>query len=66
MPTTAWIKQLAPPVFKKHAQYDAYRGKLVEPVACENCVDVYVMKEPIIISAKQVKTGHIDMLKGHE
>ncbi|KAL9978857.1 hypothetical protein ACROYT_G016437 [Oculina patagonica] len=52
--TTTSIRQLATSVFNKHAQYDAYRGKLVEPVKCENCLDVFVLKEPIIITAKQM------------
>ena len=52
--TTASIKQLTTPVSNEHAQYDAYRGNLVEPVQCENCVDVFVMKEPFIMSVKQV------------
>ena len=54
MSTTASIKQLTTPVLNEHAQYDAYRGNLVEPVQCENCVDVFVMKEPFIMSVKQV------------
>jgi len=52
--TTASMKQLTTPVYNEHAQYDAYRGNLVEPVQCENCVDVFVMKEPFIMSVKQM------------
>ena len=54
MSASASIKELATPVADKHAHYDAYRGNLVEPIQCENCVDVFVMKEPFIMSAKQV------------
>ena len=55
MPTTASVKQLAAPVLKKHGQYDAYRGNLVEPIQCSDCVDVLVMKERFKLSVKQVK-----------
>ena len=54
--TAADIKQLTAPVDKINAQYEAYRGKIVEPIQCENCVDVFVMKERFTISVKQVKT----------
>ena len=57
MATTASVKQLAVPVFNKHAQYDTYRGNLVEPVKCNHCVDVFVMKERFTMSVKQVNTG---------
>lgn len=52
--TTASVKQLAVPVFHKHAQYDAYRGNLVEPLKCNDCVDVFVMKERFTMSVKQM------------
>lgn len=55
--TTASIQQLTTPVSNEHAQYDAYRGNLVEPVQCEHCVDVFVMKQPFIMSVKQVNLG---------
>ena len=42
------------PLDKNNAEYDAYRGKLVEPIKCENCVDVFVMKERFTISVEQV------------
>lgn len=59
MSTTASVKQLATPVFNERAQYDAYRGNLVEPIQCVNCVDVFVMKESFIMSVKQVKPAGI-------
>lgn len=34
---TASLKQLAVPVFHKHAQNNAYRGNLVEPIQCWLC-----------------------------
>lgn len=52
--TTASIQQLTTLVSNEHAQYDAYRGNLVEPVQCEHCVDVFVMKQPFIMSVKQM------------
>lgn len=52
--TAADIKQLTAPVDKINAQYEAYRGKIVEPIQCENCVDVFVMKERFTISVKQM------------
>nr|ANJ59767.1 alpha carbonic anhydrase 7 [Stylophora pistillata] len=54
VPTTTSVKQLAAPVLKEHAQYDAYRGKLVEPIQCSDCVDVLVMKERFKLSVKQL------------
>ncbi|RMX50332.1 hypothetical protein pdam_00006950 [Pocillopora damicornis] len=54
VPTTASVKQLAAPVLKKHGQYDAYRGNLVEPIQCSDCVDVLVMKERFKLSVKQL------------
>lgn len=51
---TASIKLLATPVDKRNADYDAYRGNLVEPIKCKNCVDVFVMKERFTVSVKQV------------
>lgn len=52
--TTASLKQLATPVFHKDAQYHAYRGNLVEPIQCHDCVDVFLTKEPITISVNQI------------
>lgn len=54
VPTTTSVKQLAAPVLKEHAQYDAYRGKLVEPIQCSDCVDVLVMTERFKLSVKQL------------
>jgi len=51
---TASIKQLTEPVDKNNAEYDAYRGKLVEPIKCKNCVDVFVMRERFSMSVKQM------------
>ncbi|KAJ7380713.1 Carbonic anhydrase 7 [Desmophyllum pertusum] len=54
MSTTVSVKQLTALLENKHAQYDAYRGNLVEPVQCKECVDVFVMKERFTISVKQM------------
>ena len=55
LPVTAAIQQLTGPLEKANAKYDTYRGNLVEPIKCENCVDVFVMEERFSISVKQVK-----------
>lgn len=52
---TAAIQQLSGPLEKTNAKYDAYRGDLVEPIKCKNCVDVFVMEERFSVSVKQVK-----------
>lgn len=51
---TAAIKQLTSPLDKGNAQYDAYRGNLVEPLKCKDCVDVFVMEERFSISVKEM------------
>lgn len=52
--TTAAIKRLTAPLQKQNARYDAYRGNLVEPFKCKNCVDVFVMEERFTVSVKQM------------
>lgn len=52
--TTAAIEQLSTPLSKRNAPYQAYRGNLVEPIKCKNCVDVFVMEERFTVSVKQV------------
>lgn len=54
LPVTAAIQQLTGPLEKANAKYDTYRGNLVEPIKCENCVDVFVMEERFSISVKQM------------
>lgn len=52
--TTAAVEQLSTPLSKRNAPYQAYRGNLVEPIKCKNCVDVFVMEERFTVSVKQV------------
>lgn len=52
--TTAAIEQLSAPLSKWNAPYQAYRGNLVEPIKCKNCVDVFVMEERFTVSVKQI------------
>ncbi|XP_073253183.1 uncharacterized protein [Porites lutea] len=52
--TTAAIEQLSTPLSKRNAPYQAYRGNLVEPIKCKNCVDVFVMEERFTVSVKQM------------
>ena len=56
---TASLKQLAVPVFHKHAQNNAYRGNLVEPIQCWLCWRFFLMEEVITISVNQVNDHFI-------
>ena len=60
---TASIKQLTAPLHETNVRYDAYRGDLVEPFKCKNCVDVFVMKERFTVSVNQVIARHCSLFE---